>query len=65
MIIDAQFIISVAKLAIQLGEHVIVPMIHDLHSDKSTSQKEAAVKAVKSIIDTAKAVELPAPRETK
>lgn len=65
MIIDAKFIISVAKLAIGLGENVIMPIVHEFHSDKSSSQKEAAVKAIKLAIDTAKSVEIPIPKETK
>lgn len=63
MIINAEFIFEVAKLAIKFGEHVIVPIIEACHPDKTSEQKTQAVSRVQYLIGAHS--QLPPPIETE
>ncbi len=52
MIIDAKFIFTVAQLAIEFGEDVIVPIIEACHSDKTDQQKNDATTKIQSLLKT-------------
>ena len=49
MIISPNLIFTVAQLAVEFGESVIVPIINACHHDKTNEQKAEAVEHVKHL----------------
>lgn len=63
MIIDAEFIFEVAKLAIKFGTQVIVPIIEACHKDKTNEQKTQAKSSIEYLVGTH--AQLPKPIQTQ
>ncbi|HNC11749.1 MAG TPA: hypothetical protein PLF59_08250 [Cyclobacteriaceae bacterium] len=54
MLIDVKFLFTVAQLALEFGEDVIVPIVKACHSDKTDQQKDEATKKIQNLLDNNK-----------
>lgn len=59
VVIDAQFILAVVKLAVELGEDVIIPAVKAFHGDKTPEQRNVAVQAITDAVKRTNALTLP------
>lgn len=50
MMIDAKFIFTVAQLAVEFGEKVIMPIIAACHGDKTDEQIDVATTKIEHLI---------------